>query len=121
MIAHTYWERRWSAEQINKDTDQDIKMGHMEMKSVMLERIVSYLIIRLIRNQPIDLKDKVVREFLNLSSVREDQQSLDAILSHLVEPLGLLTCGGCGAKIKDVPGVLDERCHWCGAYVGSER
>ena len=121
MISHTYWTRRWDIHQVEKDTAQDVKVGDIEMKVMQLERMVSYLAIRLFRKQPIDLDDKVVREFLNLSRVRDDHDSLDAILSHLVEPLGLLTCPDCGAKIKDVPGVLDEKCHWCGASIGPER
>ena len=120
MITSTYWARRWNASQIDKDSSQDLKMGDLEMKVVQLERMVSYLIIRLVRDERIDLSDKIVREFLNLSEVRDDQDSLDAILSHLVKPLGLLSCPDCGAKIKDVPGVLDEKCMWCGSYVGSQ-
>lgn len=121
MISSTYWAKRWNAAQIDKDASQDVKMGDMEMKVVQLERMVSYLMIHLLRDRPINLNDKIVREFFNLSEVREDQDSLDAIYAHLVKPLGLLTCLQCGAKIKDVPGVLDEKCMWCGAYVGSER
>lgn len=121
MIMSTYWARRWNASQIDKDSSQDIKMGDMEMKVVQLERMVAYLIIRQVRNQPINLNDKIVREFLNLSDVRDDQDSLDAVFAHLVKPLGLLTCPECGAKIKDVPGILDEKCMWCGSYIGSER
>jgi len=117
----TYWQRRWSAAQIDKDSVQNVKVGDLEMKVVQLERIVSYLIVRLARNQPLDLNDRIVREFLNLSKARDDNDSLNVILSQLVAPLGLLTCPECGAKIRDVPGVIDERCHWCGAYVGSTR
>ncbi len=116
-----YWSRRWNASQIDKDASQDLKVGDLEMKVVQLERIVSYLLIKAYRNERIHLEDRIVREFLNLSSVRNDEDSLNAILSQLVEPLGLLTCPECGAKIRDVPGLTDERCHWCGAFVGSER
>ncbi len=117
----TYWANRWNSSQIERDASQDLKVGDLEMKVVQLERMVAYLLIKAYRGENISLQDKIVREFLNLSSVRDDEDSINAVFSQLVEPLGLLTCPECGAKIRDVPGVTDERCHWCGAYVGSDR
>ena len=116
-----FWANRWNVSQIERDASQDLKVGDLEMKVVQLERMVAYLFIKLYRGERLDTQDRIVREFLHLSSVREDEDSLNAIFSQLVEPLGLLTCPQCGAKIRDVPGVTDERCHWCGALVGSER
>ncbi len=116
-----YWQLRWNARVIDRDAAEDPKIGDLEMKVVQLERIVSYLLVKLLRGERVSAQDRIVREFLNLSNVRSDEEALAAILGQLVEPLGLLTCPSCGAKIRDVPGVTDERCHWCGAAVGSER
>ena len=116
-----YWQLRWNPQTIDRDSARDPKLGDLEMKIVQLERIVSYLLVKLLRGEELSTKDKIVREFLNLSKVRSDEEALVAILGQLLEPLGLLTCPSCGAKIRDIPGVTDERCHWCGALVGSER
>ena len=117
----SYWNYRWNPDVIRRDSVSDPKIGDLEMKVVQLERIVSYLLVRLLRGEPVSARDRIVREFLNLSDLQDDDRALSTILGQLVEPLGLLTCPQCGAKIRDVPGVTDERCHWCGALVGSNR
>ncbi|GEM_PF-5739353 len=84
------------------------------------DKILRYLLARLVTHQPVSLADQPVREYLGLPADAADHPDryLPLLLQHL-GPAPLLTCPQCGSKVKDVPGSTDERCGFCGHEVGS--
>jgi hypothetical protein len=86
-----------------------------------LERMVAYLLARMIQGRSVTLDDEQVRRFLRIpSDAKDDSQScLQAALSVL-EPIGLLECKACGSEVEDLPGFVDETCPICGEHIGSE-
>ena len=90
--------------------------------TVRHERILRYLLARMVTGEPVTLADAPVREFLGLPD--DAAENPERYLPRLLEALGgatLMTCPKCRAKVKDIPGVTEESCPFCGEFVGSER
>ena len=100
--------------------NEEIARSHARIGE--LERVVGFLIAKLLRKEPVSLAEEPVRRFLRLPSDATDhpekyiQQALAAL-----EPVGTLQCADCGSQVEDIPGYLEEKCPVCGAQIGSKR
>lgn len=116
------FHRRW-------DTLQSQDIGHntadlSALRGAMLdlEKFVVYLTAKLALGQPLEPDDPVVREFLRVKKDEDPRRALLELVGqfqHRHTPR-LVTCPKCGAGVRDVRGVLDERCQFCGATVRTE-
>lgn len=110
------------AERLNEQ-HQSENIARSQTRLGELERIVAFLLAKMIQGEPVTLKDDPVRRFLRIPEAAEDSDDpryLQLALAAL-EPIGLIECPECGTKVRDIPGFLEESCPFCGAHVGSER
>ncbi len=85
------------------------------------DKVLRYLIARLVTGEPVSLGDEPIRTYLGLPA--DAATNPDKYLPIVLQALGpapLMTCPKCQSKLKDVPGVTNERCPFCGHEVGSE-
>lgn len=103
------------------DTHIRDSMSRTACRVAELEKIVGFLLAKMIQGETVSLADGPVRRFLRIPEDAKDNPAkyLQVALAAL-EPKGLLRCGACGAKAKDIPGFFDEKCPICGEPIGSE-
>ena len=112
---------RSSAEILN-DEHQSENIARSASRIGELERIVAFLIAKMLRDESISLQDAPVRRFLRIpEDAQDDPEKYLQLALNALEPVGLLVCTSCDSKVRDIPGFLDETCPICGAHVGSER
>jgi len=117
-----YFQHRWNVLQDSQIAENQKGIVNLEGQVVVLERMLVYLLARSALGQPLTLEDPVLVEFLHLKDVADPRRALLELVSRLrgVEKERLVTCPTCGAKIRDIPGVFDEACSWCGQQIRTE-
>jgi hypothetical protein len=93
-------------------------IAHTTNELQELKRLVAFLLAKLTAGETVKLTDEAVLRFYGLPTDASEAEAGRRAKSFL-EPLGLLECGRCKAKAKDVPGVTDEKCPFCGEPIGS--
>jgi hypothetical protein len=84
-----------------------------------LEQLVVYVVARSALGQPLDPSDPVLRDVFELGPRDDAHRALLEVVGQLQARLSprVVTCPKCGAGVRDLPGVNDERCQFCGATV----
>lgn len=106
--------------QARDDAAMRDSVSRTDAKGAELQRVVSFVIAKLVTGQAISLADEPIRRFFGLpdDAATNPKRYMHRILAA-IPGQGLLECPECGGKLKDVAGVLDEKCPSCGATVGS--
>ncbi|HOX46101.1 MAG TPA: hypothetical protein PK668_21035 [Myxococcota bacterium] len=117
-----YFQHRWNVLQDAQIAENQKGIVNLEGQVVLLERTLVYVLAKGALGQPIGLEDPVLAEFLHLKDVADPRRALLELVSRLkgVDKERLVTCPTCGAKIRDIPGVLDEVCSWCGQQIRTQ-
>lgn len=118
-----FFQRRW-----NEMVSADMAHGASEMAAlraqvVALEKLVVYLGAKLALGESPGPDDATLRDFLHIGEGRDGRRALLELVAQLqpTQAVRIVTCPGCGAGVKDLPGVHDERCQFCGATVFTTR
>ena len=118
-----YFRYRWDRMQ-----SVDIGENKMEIKRTQedcqsLERIIVYMLGKIVMKQELSLADPVLKEFLHVNVEEEnpDKTVLEIIgkIKHGSDPR-LTKCPKCGAAVRDLPDVHAEKCMWCGHQLETE-
>jgi hypothetical protein len=107
---------RLQREDIGNNT-QDLAMLAIELAE--LEKFVVYFAAKAALGQPVTAEDPVLASFLKLGKKEDPRRALLELVGHLAHQYAprLVQCPSCGAGVRDVHGVTDERCTFCGATV----
>lgn len=117
-----YFQYRWDRMQ-----SVDIGLNKMEIKRLhedvlTLERVLVYLLTKIVLGQKLSIDDPVVREYLHIEKAENPEQALAEIagkVKHASDPR-LVKCPKCGSAVRDLEGVHDETCMWCGYRLTTE-
>jgi hypothetical protein len=117
-----YFQNRWNVLQDTQIAENQKGIVNLEGQVVVLERMLVFVLAKAGLGQPITLEDPVLQEFLHLKGVADPKRALLELVAKLkgVDKERLVTCPTCGAKIRDIPGVFDEVCSWCGQQIRTE-
>lgn len=112
-----WFERRWEQMQNENISSLQSAVSELGNNFVELEKTMLYVVAKLALDQPIGLEDPVLRQFLHLDEEDPRRGALE-LIAHFSAKRGgqvdLVDCPHCGAKVKDIKGVTDEVCTWCG-------
>ncbi|MBW1810466.1 MAG: hypothetical protein JRJ87_19875 [Deltaproteobacteria bacterium] len=99
----------------------EIKRAQEDCQS--LERIIVYMLGKIVMKQELSLADPVIKDFLHVDVEEEnpDKTVLEILgkIKHGADPR-LTKCPKCGAAVRDLPDVHDEKCMWCGHQLETE-
>ena len=117
-----YFQYRWDRMQ-----SVDIGVNKMEIKRLhedvmTLERVLVYLVTKIVLGQKLSIDDPVVREFLHIQKAENPEKALVEIagkVKHASDPR-LVKCPKCGSAVRDLEDVHDETCMWCGHKLTTE-
>jgi hypothetical protein len=117
-----YFQYRWDRMQ-----SVDIGLNKMEIKRLhedvmTLERVLVYLITKIVLGQKLSIDDPVVREYLHIEKAENPEKALAEIagkVKHASDPR-LVKCPKCGSAVRDLEDVHDEVCMWCGHRLTTE-
>ena len=112
------YERRSEELRGNRNIENTQAISELINHLIELEKTIIYIVAKLALDQPIDLDDPVFEKFLHLKGIEDRKRAALEVIAHFSVKQGgkakLVECPNCHAKIKDVPGVTDEICTWCG-------
>jgi hypothetical protein len=86
-----------------------------------LEKLMVYVVANAALGQPLTVDDPVVRGFLKLARVEDPRRALLELVANIRHQHSprVVACPKCGAGVRDVIGVTDERCQFCGATLST--
>ena len=117
-----YFKYRWDRMQSAEIGDNRRDISHLQAQVMGLEQMLVYLVGQLSLGQKVDLADPAVQEFLHVKGEEDPRRAVLHLVGNFrgkYEPK-LITCPTCGAKVRDLPGVTDEVCSWCGEQLETE-
>ncbi len=79
-----------------------------------LRTVVGALLIGSLQGRLPDLTQDPFRSFFNVPDGADPAAALAHAVRIAAPALGKVTCPECGAVVKDLAGVTDERCVFCG-------
>lgn len=88
-----------------------------------IEALLGLLTTRLLTGQPFRATDRAVLDFFGISDKNPDPLKLivQRTAARQASVLGMVECPSCGSNVRDLEGVLEETCTFCGATVLTER
>lgn len=112
-----YFRYRWDRMQSADIADNKIAITRAQEDIRELERMLIYLLGKLAMGESVTLADPVIKEFLHLEKAGKEAEKelLETLgkIRHGADPR-LTKCPKCGAGVRDLAGVHDEVCQWCG-------
>jgi len=113
-----YFRYRWDMMQSADIGDNKVAVKRAQEDVHELERMVVYMLGKLVLGEKLTLADPVIRDFLHIEQAegRDPEHELLETLGkirHGADPR-LTKCPKCGAAVRDLPDVHDEVCQWCG-------
>jgi hypothetical protein len=91
-------------------------------KLLRIEALLGYLTTKILLGQPLAATDDPVLAFFQISPKNPDPlKRIAEIGARYAKMLGIVECPSCGSSVKDVEGVTNEVCGFCGATVTTEK
>jgi uncharacterized protein with PIN domain len=118
-----YFRYRWDRMQSVDIGENKLEIKRTQEDTQSLERIIVYMLGKIVMKQELSLADPVIKDFLHVDEKEEnpDKTILEIIgkIKHGSDPR-LTKCPKCGAAVRDLPDVHDEKCMWCGHQLETE-
>jgi DNA-directed RNA polymerase subunit RPC12/RpoP len=114
-MSWDYFEYRWNMMQSVEIGTQKVDIEKLTQDFAAMERVLIYLLGRIALGQRITPDDPVVKNFMRIGE--EDPQSAVTDLVGKIRDRTapkLIRCPRCGSGVRDLEGVHDEVCQWCG-------
>jgi len=122
MDSWDYFQARWNHLQSADIGRNTVDIARLTADLAELEKFLVYVAAKAALAQPLTIDDPVVRSFLRLTRSDDPRRALVEIVAnmqHLHRPR-VVTCPKCGAGVRDLVGVKDERCQFCGATLATQ-
>lgn len=110
---------RWNMLQSRDIAQNQLDLTKLAWEFAELEKFVLYLAAKAALGQPLEPNDPVLRQVVKVGpgeDLRAALVELVAQLQHRASPR-IVKCPKCGAGVKDLRGVTEEKCQFCGAVV----
>lgn len=102
----------------------DIAEAKAEIRAKLdrIEALLGYLTAKALTGSPLDASDQPVLTFFGISSKHPNPLKRIAEIGALRygKKLGIVECQSCGSNVKDLEGITEETCSFCGATVATE-
>jgi uncharacterized protein with PIN domain len=122
-MSWEYFRYRWDRMQSVDIGDNKVEIKRTQEDVQSLERMLVYIIGRMVMGQEVSLADPVIKEFFHVNEDEEnpDKTVLEILgkIRHGADPR-LTKCPKCGAAVRDLADVHDEVCMWCGHQLHTE-
>lgn len=121
MGSWDYFQNRWNHLQSADIARNAVDLATLTAELAELEKFMVYVVANAALGQPLSSDDPVVRGFLKLAAVDDPRRALlelVANIQHQHRPR-VVTCPKCGAGVRDLVGVTDERCQFCGTTLST--
>jgi hypothetical protein len=95
---------------------------HLQTQVMQLEQMMVYLVAKTALGQGLTMESPTVKKFLHV----QDGEDVTKAATQVVRSMEgrfvtkIVTCPSCGAGVRDLPGVTDETCNWCGTQLRTE-
>jgi len=122
-MSWEYFRYRWDRMQSVDIGENKLEIKRAQEDCQSLERIIVYMLGKIVMKQELSLADPVIKDFLHVDVEEEnpDKTVLEILgkIKHGADPR-LTKCPKCGAAVRDLPDVHDEKCMWCGHQLETE-
>jgi hypothetical protein len=116
MYSWQHFQNRW-----NRMQSADIGRNTLDITALTadlanLDKFLVYLAAKAALGQPLTIEDPVLRTFLNIGRADNGRKALLEIVAnmqHQHKPR-VVQCPKCGAGVRDLVGITNERCQFCG-------
>lgn len=112
------WDRMQSADIGTNKTD----IVQLQGQVMQLEQMLVYVMAKLAIGEAPPLSDPSVRKFLQIDGVEDPRRAAEELARTFEARHSprIVTCPSCGAGVRDLPGITNERCGWCGTELRTE-
>ena len=76
---------------------------------------------KIVRNEKISFNDDVIKRYLHITEAEKPEESIRKLQTKAGNVLARVHCPKCDGIVKDIEGVYDEICTWCGYRLKTER
>ena len=96
--------------------------GLLEVQRLLrqLRGAVLQLVLAQHRGEQIPLDHQVVLELMELPAGTSAEEVEGRLVRAQAQVLGTTKCPGCGGAVRDLEGVTDEVCQWCGVSLSTD-
>ncbi len=121
MNSWAYFQNRWNQQQSADIGRNAVDLAALTAELADLEKLMVYVVANAALGQPLTADDPVVRDFLKLARVDDPRRALLELVANIRHQHSprVVACPKCGAGVRDLVGVTNERCQFCGATLST--
>ena len=102
----------------------DIAEAKAEIRARLdkIETLLGYLTAKMLVGEALRASDTPILDFFGISNKNPDPLKMirSRAATRIGKVLGNVECPSCGSNVRDIEGVLDETCTFCGAKVTTQ-
>ncbi len=92
-----------------------LELAVRDLRSAVLQ-----IVLAQVEGRPPDLSHPAILSLIGLPPGTDPERALDHLRRSQAPVRGLVTCPSCGSQVRDVEGITDERCPWCGEALSTD-
>ena len=121
MNSWDHFQNRWNRQQSADIGRNAVDLAALTAELADLEKLMVYVVANAALGQPLTADDPVVRGFLKLTRVEDPRRALLELVANIRHQHSprVVACPKCGAGVRDLVGVTNERCQFCGATLST--
>lgn len=121
MNSWDHFQNRWNRQQSADIGRNTVDLAALTAELADLEKLMVYVVANAALGQPLTADDPVVRDFLKLARVEDPRRALLELVANIRHQHSprVVACPKCGAGVRDLAGVTNERCQFCGATLST--
>lgn len=117
-----YFQYRWDRMQSVDIAANKTDVTHLQTQVMQLEQMLVYVVAKAALGQPLTAESPVLQKFFRVREGDDPKQAATQVVRSMEGKFvtRVVTCPSCGAGVRDLPGVTDELCNWCGTEIRTE-
>ncbi|MFO0598402.1 MAG: hypothetical protein U0228_24060 [Myxococcaceae bacterium] len=117
-----HWDRlqhRWNMLQTEDIGRNKVDVAKLAVEVAELEKFVIYLAGKAALGEALTPEDPTLMQFVCTRDAKDPRRALVEIVGKLRDRTTprIVPCPKCGAGVRDLHGITDEKCQFCGATV----